>query len=74
VRYGWAWWPWRVGFAHAQADASSLPVNLDHTHPHGLPRLRHVLGFLDVAARAELGDVHQAVDATQVDEGSERYH
>ena len=36
--------------------------------------MRHVLGLLDVAARAELGDVHQAVDATQVDEGSEGYH
>src|SRR6266702_523351 len=53
----------------AQADALAGGVELEDHHPHFLADLEHLRRVAD-AAPAHVGDVEQAVDAAQVDEGA----
>src|SRR6266568_3071282 len=53
----------------AQADAFAGGVELEDHHPHFLADLEHLRRVAD-AAPAHVGDMEQAVDAAQVDEGA----
>ncbi len=55
---------------HAQADAAALVVNADDFHHHALAFLHYVARVGDVAP-AQLGEVHQAFRAADIDESPE---
>src|SRR5262249_18108087 len=59
-----------LGLLQAQRDPLALPVDVEHLHPHRVAD-RDDLGRVVDVAPGELGDVDQAVDALQVDEGAE---
>ena len=58
-----------VGFQllHAQADALGLGVEADDLDGDGLADLQRFRGMVDAAPR-DVGDVQQAIDATEIDE------
>src|SRR5437773_795511 len=60
----------RLQLLQAEADALALPVDVEHLDLE-LPADLHELGGVRDATVAHVGDVEQAVDAAQVDEGAE---
>ena len=60
-----------IGFEllHAQADALGLEIEADHLDAHGLADVDRLGGVVD-AAPGHVGDVQQAVDAAEIDEGA----
>ena len=61
----------RIGLQllHAEADALRLRVDADDLHLHGVADVDDLARMID-AAPGHVGDVQQAVDAAQVDEGA----
>ena len=54
---------------HAEADALGLAVDADDLHLHRVADVEH-LGRMADALVADVGDVEQAVDAAEIDEGA----
>ena len=61
----------RIAFQllHAEADALGFLVDADDLDGHGRADLDHLAGVVDPLV-AHVGDVQQAVDAAEVDEGA----
>ena len=59
-----------LGLLQAERDALAVAVDVEHLDPHGVADRHHLGGVVDVAP-GKLGDVDQAVDAVEVDEGAE---
>src|SRR6476619_3318262 len=59
-----------LGLLEAQGDALALPVDVEHLDLHGAADRQDLVCVVDVRPR-ELGDVDEAVDAVEVDEGAE---
>src|SRR2546423_2586451 len=54
---------------HAERDAVGLVIDLDDLHLDLLPDVEHLGRVID-AAPGDIGDVEQAVDAAEIDEGA----
>ncbi len=54
---------------HAERDAVRLVVDLDDLHLHRLADIEHFGRVIDAAPR-DVGDMQQAVDAAEIDEGA----
>src|SRR3954447_17383531 len=59
-----------LGLLEAQGDALAVAVDVEHLDLDLLADLEHLARVVDVRPR-ELGDVDEAVDAVEVDEGAE---
>src|SRR6185295_6175155 len=61
----------RIAFQllHAQADALGVAVDADDLHLHGVADVDQLARVAD-ALVADVGDVEQAVDAAEIDEGA----
>ena len=61
----------RIGLQllHAEADALRLGIDADDLHLDGVADIDDLAGMID-AAPGHVGDVQQAVDAAQIDEGA----
>ena len=59
-----------LGLLEAQRDPLAVAVDVEHLDPDRVADREHLGGMVDVAP-GELGDVDQAVDALEVDEGAE---
>src|SRR4029078_2638835 len=59
-----------LGLLEAQGDALAVAVDVEHLDLHGVADVEDLARVVDVRPR-ELGDVDQAVDAVEVDEGAE---
>src|SRR4029450_7660825 len=63
--------PWiRLGLLEAERDPLPLAIDIEHLDLNFLADLEQLGRMVHVAPR-ELGDVDQAVDALEVDEGAE---
>src|SRR6186997_2280496 len=63
--------PWvLLGLLQAERDPLALAVDVQHLDADRLTDREHLGGMIDVAPR-DLGDVDQAVDAVEIDEGPE---
>ena len=59
-----------LGLLEPERDPLAVAVDVEHLDPHRLADREHLRGMVDVAP-GELGDVDQAVDPVEVDEGAE---
>src|SRR4051795_9931061 len=59
-----------LGLLEAQGDALAVAVDVEHLDPHRVADREDLARVVDVRPR-ELGDVDEAVDAVEVDEGAE---
>src|SRR5215211_4673737 len=59
-----------LGLLQAQGDALAVAVDVEHLDLHGVADREDLARVVDVRPR-ELGDVDEAVDAVEVDEGAE---
>ncbi len=59
----------RLELLHAEADALGVRVEADHLHLDLLADLQRLGGVVD-AAPGDVGDVQQAIDAAEIDEGA----
>src|SRR5262249_34823258 len=59
-----------LGLLEAKRDALAIAIDVEDFDPHGVADRDHLGGMVDVAP-GKLGDVDQAVDAIEIDEGAE---